>query len=72
MKSRYSLVRGDKILPPTILGLSSHEPRTGADLLRSLVLVRGRILLATIFLLPSHGPCTTSRCLQGLRVWDQP
>ena len=34
MKSRYSLVRGDRILPATILGLSSHVPWTGADLLR--------------------------------------
>lgn len=72
MKSRYSLVRGDRILPATILGLSSQVPCTGADLLRSLMLLRGRILLATIFLLPSHGPCTTCRCLQGWLVWDQP
>ena len=72
IKSRYSLVRGDRILPATILGLSSHVPWTGADLLRSLTLVLGRSLLPTIFLLPSHGPCTTCRCLQGCLVWDQP
>ena len=68
MNSRYSLVRGDRILPPTIRGLSSQVPCTGADLLRSLTLVLGSNLPATILLLPSHGPCTT--CLALPRLGD--